>query len=67
MLVLFGILGLGATQTHIHFTPAGPRAQVYSIESGLAEEDEVDFVILSSVKHDLISPTLKWAEQLLYS
>ena len=33
------------------------------MKSGLAEEDEVDFVILSSVKHDLNSPTLKWADQ----
>ena len=33
------------------------------MKSGLAEEDEVDFVILSSVKHDLQLPTLKWAEQ----
>ena len=33
------------------------------MKSSLAEEDEVDFVILSSFKHDLKSPTLKWAEQ----
>ena len=33
------------------------------MKSGLAEEDEVDFVILSSVKHDLNSRTLKWADQ----
>ena len=32
------------------------------MKSSLAEEDEVDFVILSSFKHDLKSPTLKWAD-----
>ena len=34
------------------------------MKSSLAEEDEVDFVILSSFKHDLKSPTLKWADEL---
>ena len=34
------------------------------MKSSLAEEDEVDFVILSSFKHDLKSLTLKWTDEL---
>ena len=69
-MVLFGILDLGATQTHIHFTLSGPRVFFGHLKSGLAEEDEVDLtaknVIASSVKHDLKLLSLKWADQTLF-
>ena len=58
------------TRTHIHLTLSGPRVFFGHMKSGLVKEDEVDFtaqnVALSSIKHDLRSPTLKWAAQPLF-
>ena len=53
-----------------YLTLSDPWVFFGHMKSGLVKEDEVDFtaqnVALSSIKHDLRSPTLKWAAQPLF-